>query len=434
MSSSISSSDSLGSVPGVVGEFQRRGLVHDVTEALPQRLKTSATTFYFGADPTADSLHVGNLVGLIAARRLQMHGHKPIVLVGGGTGMIGDPSGKSDERNLLSEQTLAKNVEGVSKQLRQFLDFEPGATQAQFVNNAEWLGSIKLVEFLRDVGKHFTVNTMVAKESVRSRMAGDTGISFTEFSYMLLQAFDFEELFRRLGCELQIGGSDQWGNITAGIDLIRRRNSATAHGLTWPLITRSDGKKYGKTEQGTVWLSADKTSPYAFYQYWINLPDADVDASLKTFTFLELDEINEVASQHQRRPEERLGQTRLADELTRLVHGATALGAARAASQVLFGSDPLAAAAEGFEALEGELPLARLSFEDFNTQRVSDLFVAVGLAKSNGEARRLGAQGGLSANGTPVDADDAASHLLLAHGSWILLRRGKKHYGLIRVA
>ena len=316
-------------------EFKWRGQVYDHTEAVPEILAKKKISAYIGFDPTADSLHIGNLVGMMALARLQKFGHTPIALAGGGTGMIGDPSGKSSERNLLSEEILQHNLSCIQKELASVLDFEVKTNPAKVVNNGDWLSKLNLIEFLRETGKYFTVNYMMAKDSVRSRIEREDGISYTEFSYMILQGYDFWHLFKNEGCVLQAGGSDQWGNIVAGTELIRKKEGKKAHGLVYPLITKADGSKFGKTESGTIWLSAEKTSPYRFYQFWYNADDADVINFLRTFTWLNQHEIAELENALFERPEKREAQRKLAQLVTQMVHGETAVTKAENASQVL---------------------------------------------------------------------------------------------------
>src|SRR6185436_6140436 len=320
-------------------ELQWRGMVYDATEGLQGQFATERVTAYIGFDPTASSLHVGSLLTVMGLARLQRFGHVPIAIVGGGTGMIGDPSGKSLERVLLSADQIDENVAGVRQQLERFLDFGAAANAARIVNNADWLGTIDLLSFLRDAGKHFTVNYMLQKESVNRRLESEDGISFTEFSYLVLQAYDFLTLFDRFGCRLQMGGSDQWGNITAGIDLIRKLRATKAHGLVWPLLTTAAGTKFGKTEAGTVWLDAARTSPFKFYQFWLNTDDRDVIAYLKYFTFLDRDRIDALDRATERAPEQREAQRVLAREVTTVVHGAAQVERAEHASSLLFGED-----------------------------------------------------------------------------------------------
>ncbi|MDQ3147033.1 MAG: tyrosine--tRNA ligase, partial [Actinomycetota bacterium] len=348
----------------LLADLEARGLVHDLTDraALGGRLAEGPMTLYHGIDPSADSLHVGNLVGILVLRRFQRFGHRPIALAGGATGMIGDPGGRSSERNLLDPDTLGANLAGIKGQLEQLLDFGAGSRSAELVDNASWTGELRLLDFLRDVGKHATVNAMVAKESVRARMQGDEGISFTEFAYMLVQANDFLWLHEHEGCDLQVGGSDQWGNITAGIDLVRRRVGRRVHGLTWPLLLRSDGRKFGKSEGGNedVWLSASRTTPYRFFQHWMQVADADVGRFLLQLTLLDLEEARSVIAAHSAAPERRVGQRRLAQELTTLVHGADAATAAADAAHALFGADLESLPPGALAALDGEVDTTAL--------------------------------------------------------------------------
>lgn len=419
-------------------DLEARGLVHDTTdrEALAQRLSSGPIGVYVGFDPTADSLHAGNLLGQIMLRRFQLAGHRPVVLAGGATGMVGDPGGRSEERNLLDRDTLAHNVARIKGQLEKILDFDSGSMNAaRLVDNADWTANMGILDFLRDVGKHFTVNQMVAKESVRSRMESENGISYTEFSYMLLQANDFRHLCEFESVEMQMGGSDQWGNITAGADLIRRRLGRPAYGLTWPLLTRSDGKKMGKSVQGALWLDAEKTSPYQFRQYWMQLPDEDVRRFLLQLTLRSVDEIDALVQEHERAPERRTAQQTLADDVTEIVHGGEARRAAAEAASILFGSDPTRASLSAFEVVEREVPTSSVPRD-----RLSDLIAVLTsseLAASNGEARRLISQKGVKANGSVVN-ERSEEGLTLAevepiHGSYILLRRGKTNFHLLRV-
>ena len=329
-------------MPDIVAELRWRELIHQTTDNanLQAWLNEKPRTIYVGFDPTSDSMHVGNLVAVMLLRRFQQAGHRPIALVGGATGMIGDPSGKSEERNLLNVEVLRANVASMEKQLRRFLDFDCGPNSALLVNNYDWMGRFGYLEFLRDIGKHFPVNVMLSKDSVKARLERtDSGLSYTEFSYMLLQAYDFVYLNEHYGCELQAGGSDQWGNITAGIDLARRIRGVQLHGITCPLLTKSDGTKMGKTESGALWLSAERTSPYKFYQYWYNTQDADVGKCLRYFTDLGQAEIEQLENQHAANPGQRAAQKRLAADLTRLVHGERGLAAALKASEIFFGAE-----------------------------------------------------------------------------------------------
>ncbi len=426
--------------PGLLEDLAWRGLVSDCThpEELGRRLAAGPVTLYCGFDPTADSLHVGSLVPLLALRRFQLAGHRPIALAGGATGMIGDPSGKSKERNLLDSAALDRNIRGVSAQLARFLDFRPGATSAMVLNNHDWLGKFTFLEFLRDVGKAFTVNSMVAKESVRQRMEDrDVGISYTEFSYMLLQAYDFYHLRSEHGCVLQVGGSDQWGNITAGTDLIRKRGLDDAFGLTMPLITNADGSKFGKTEAGAVWLDTARTSVYRFYQFWIRADDRDVIRYLKYFTFLSRAEIEGLEVAHAARPEAREAHAALARAVTDLVHGQQARLEAEAASGVLFGGDPSQLKPEALEELSGEVPAFDIPKDRWNAGiHPIDLLVLSGLSSSKGQARKDVEGGGVYINNRPVARDAFQAPLpgdTLLHGRFALVRKGKRNYALGRI-
>src|SRR5215203_3322523 len=371
----------------LLADLDARGLLHDSTDraALAARLASGPIGVYVGFDPTASSLHIGHLMGQITLRRFQLAGHRPFPLAGGATGMVGDPGGRSEERNLLDRETLRHNVACIKVQLERILAFD-GPHAATLVDNAEWTQPMSALEFLRDVGKHVTVNQMLAKESVRARVDSENGISFTEFSYMLLQANDFRHLFETAGVEMQMGGSDQWGNITAGIDLIRRRHAGTAFGLTWPLITRSDGQKMGKSAGGAVWLDPAQTSPYQFHQYWMQLPDDDVERFLLQLTFRSVDEVKALVANHQEAPERRTAQRALADDVTTLVHGAPAAVAAAEAAAILFGGDPLAASPGALVALAGEVPSSTASPAQLDD--VVALLTGTGLVSSNSDARR----------------------------------------------
>lgn len=419
-------------------ELSWRRLVNQTTddENLPRWLGERPRTVYVGFDPTADSLHVGHLMAVMVLRRFQRAGHRPIALVGGATGMIGDPSGKSEERRLLSVDQLRANQAGMEKQLRRFLDFDCGPTAALLVNNFDWMGRFGYLEFLRDIGKHFPVNVMLTKDSVKSRLGrDDTGLSYTEFSYMLLQAYDFVHLNEHYGCELQAGGSDQWGNITAGIDLARRIRGVQLYGITCPLLTKSDGSKMGKTESGALWLDAEKTSPYQFYQYWINLEDADVDKCLRFFTDLGAEELDAVAAAHRAAPEAREGQRRLAAELTRLVHGDEGLAAAIKATEIFFGAEIDRLSDAQLAAIFADVPHKRLGRDrlEGGGLPIVDALVESGLARSKGEARRTITQGGAYVNNRRIsDVDTILDARHLASDTVIVLRSGKKRYALIR--
>ncbi len=422
----------------IAAELRWRGLVNQTTddEHLPAWLAERPRTVYVGFDPTAESLHVGHLVALMVLRRFQQAGHRPIALVGGATGMIGDPSGKSEERNLLSLEVLEANVAAVKRQLQRFLDFDCGDRSALLVNNYDWMGRFGYLEFLRDVGKHFPVGVMMAKESVKNRLErSDGGLSYTEFSYMLLQAYNFVHLNRHHGCEIQVGGSDQWGNITAGIDLARRMGGEQLYGMTCPLLTKSDGTKMGKTESGALWLAADRTSPYRFYQYWINLADADVGRCLRFFTDLEQEEIAALEARHAADPSRREAQRCLAAELTRLVHGDDSLTSAQRATEVFFGAEIRELSDAQLGNVFADVPSKELARERLSGDGLPlvDALVETGLSKSKGDARRTITQGGAYVNNRRVDRLDALLGLSdLASESMIVLRCGKKNYALVR--
>ena len=424
-------------MPDIIAELTWRGQINQTTdERIAAWLQEKPRTLYVGFDPTADSLHVGHLVAVMTLRRFQQAGHRPIALVGGATGMIGDPSGKSEERKLLSVDVLQANQAGMGAQLQRFLDFDCGWNSAIMANNYDWMGKFGYLEFLRDIGKHFPVNVMLTKDSVRNRLERtDSGLSYTEFSYMLLQAYDFVRLNELHDCELQAGGSDQWGNITAGIDLARRLRGAQLYGITSPLLTKSDGTKMGKTESGAVWLSPDRTSPYRFFQYWKNLDDADVGKCLRLFTDLGREELEAVLAEHAAEPGRRVAQQRLASELTRLVHGEEGLATAERATAMFFGGEigslSDAQLNEVFADVPSrELPRDRLSGEGLG---VIDAVVEAGLAKSKGDSRRLISQGGLSINNRRVDnVERRLTTADLATETVMVLRTGKKNYALLR--
>jgi tyrosyl-tRNA synthetase len=419
----------------ILDDLEWRGLIADCTDfpELRKRLASGAVTLYCGFDPTADSLHVGHLVPLICLRRFQTAGHVPIAVAGGATGSVGDPSGKSAERSLLTKDQISANVDAVKPQLARLLDFRVTPNTARLVDNAEWTDRISFIDFLRDIGKHFTVNQMVAKESVRSRMEDrEVGISFTEFSYMLLQAHDFYVLARDQDCELQIGGSDQWGNITMGIDLVRKKLGRPSFGLTLPLITKSDGTKFGKTESGAIWLDPKRTSPYRFFQFWLNADDRDVIRYLKFFTFLGRDEIAALEAQHQADPGKRAAHRALARAMTELIHGTEAMEEAVSASEILFAGGTLEGLSEAtFNELVGEIPTRRLEtpIPAEGGIPVVDLFVASGLCPSKGQGRKDLEGGGLYLNNhrvTEVGRLIVLGDLLF--GRHLLLRKGRKNY------
>ena len=419
-------------MPDVFTELEWRGFVQQATPELRAHLASGRRTVYCGFDPTAPSLQLGNLMPLMLLRHLQLAGHRPIVLMGGGTGLIGDPSGKRDERPLLSKEQIRENLHRQRDQMGRLLDFDAKEVRPLVLDNAEWLVPQRLVDFLRDVGKHFTVNLMLQKESVQGRL--DAGISYTEFSYMLLQAYDFLHLFRKERCTVQVGGSDQWGNITAGIDLIRRVEGGEAHGLVAPLVTTASGAKFGKSEAGALWLDPEMTSPYKFYQYWINVDDRDLEGYLKLFTFMPKDGPQGIASllrNHAKDPGRREAQSVLARDITTLVHGKDAANNATSVSAILFGEfDPRAAKEGVYDALAREIPTATVSG---NAIPLVDALVQAGLVKSKSEARRQIEQGGIYVNQQREDRVDRAleSRDWLA-GRNLLLRKGKKDYALLR--
>jgi tyrosyl-tRNA synthetase len=413
----------------LLADLDARGLIHDTTDrdALSARLAKGNIGLYIGFDPTADSLHAGHLVGQLFMRRFQLAGHRPFPLAGGATGMVGDPGGRSEERNLLDDDTLRHNVECIKQQLTKLLDFEPGPFQATLVNNADWTHPIKMLEFLRDVGKHFTVNQMMAKDSVRARLDSEQGISYTEFSYMLLQANDFRHLYEHNDVELQAGASDQWGNIVAGVELIRRKLSSQAHAMTHPLMTRSDGSKFGKSVGGAVWLDPVRTSPYQFRQFWVQCDDAMVGTYLKMLSMRPLPEIDDLLEQQAAAPDRRPAQRALADEMTALVHGQEAAAAAREAADVLFGGDPTGASQAALETVAAEVPLVELH-GSLDGVRVHELLVQAGVAKSNGEVSRLLGQGAVRAGNRVLDADGLLASSDLLRGQFLLLRKGKRDF------
>ena len=425
-------------------DLQWRGLVHQSTDpALDAWLNEKPRTIYVGFDPTADSLHIGHLLGVMMLRRFQQAGHRPIAVVGGATGMIGDPSGKSAERNLLSKEQLQQNIAGMAQQMRAFLDFDEGKSSALLLNNFDWCGPWSYLEFLRDVGKNFPVNVMLAKDSVKSRLGrgegadAQAGMSYTEFSYMLLQAYDFVHLFDAHGCELQGGGSDQWGNITAGIDLGRRMRGAQLQGFTWPLLTKSDGAKMGKTESGAIWLAPERTSPYQFYQYWFNVDDADAANCLRLLTELPRAEIESLDASRAADAAKRESQRRLAEELTGLVHGEAGLAAAKQATDIFFGAEISDLTDRELGQIFADVPSKELSAATLQGAGlpIIDALVEAGLAASKGEARRTVTQGGAYVNNRRVEGVEAAlTPASLASETVVVLRSGKKKYALLRFA
>lgn len=419
----------------VLQELEWRGLIADCTDAPTLSQRTQPITLYCGFDPTADSLHVGHLVPLLALRRFQNLGHHPIAVAGGATGSIGDPSGKSAERQLLTKDHIKANVEAVRPQLAKLLDFEAKPNPARLVDNADWTANVSYLDFLRDIGKHFSVNQMVAKESVRARMEDrEVGISYTEFSYMLLQSFDFYVLCRDYDCELQIGGSDQWGNITTGIDLVRKKLGRASYGLTLPLITKADGTKFGKTESGSVWLDPAKTSVYRFYQFWINADDRDVIRYLKFFTFLSREEIEALEKQHTENPGARAAHRALAKAVTDLIHGPNATAEAQRASEILFGGELAGVSETTFKEIVGEVPTKDIEKSKLEGTGLAlvELLVHAGLCSSKGQARKDIEGGGVYVNNIREAAiQRVVTTNDLLFGKHVLLRKGKKNYVVI---
>ena len=425
-----------------IEELRWRGMIQDIMPETEQHLMEGLRAAYVGFDPTADSLHIGNLVGVMMLRHFQNYGHKPYALVGGATGMIGDPSGKSVERNLLTEEVLAHNIAGIKKQLAKFLDFESTApNRAELVNNYDWMKEFSFLSFIRDIGKHITVNYMMAKDSVKKRFdpnENTDGMSFTEFSYQLLQGYDFLHLYREKNLTLQMGGSDQWGNITTGTELIRRIAGGKAYALTCPLITKADGTKFGKSEGGNVWLDPEKTSPYKFFQYWINTSDADAERYIKIFTMLSKEEINSLIAQHTEAPHLRILQNKLAEELTLLVHGREELEKAKKASQILFGNSTSADLRTldektFLEVFDG-VPQAEVSAADIagGLDMIAILSAKTGFISSNSEARRALKENSISVNKEKVGEDYQIAEKDLVDGKFILLQRGKKNYFIVK--
>ena len=425
-----------------IEEVTWRGMLHDVMPGTEEHLMEQMRVAYVGIDPTADSLHIGHLVGVMLLKHFQSAGHKPLALVGGATGMIGDPSGKSNERNLLTEEDLQHNQNAIKRQLAKFLDFdssEPNA--AEMVNNYDWMKDFSFLDFIRDVGKHITVNYMMAKDSVKKRLNGEAadGMSFTEFTYQLVQGYDFLHLYSNKNCTLQMGGSDQWGNITTGTELIRRKEQGKAYALTCPLITKADGTKFGKSEGGNIWLDPERTSPYKFYQYWLNTSDADAEKHIKIFTFLSKEEIEKLIAEHNEAPHLRPLQKRLAEEVTVMVHSREDFENAVKASGILFGN----ASADDLKALDAKtflevfdgVPQAEISMEDLNAgiDIVDVLNTNSGFMKSNGEARRALAENSISVNREKVQEGFSLSTNDLINNQFILLQKGKKNYFVLNV-
>jgi tyrosyl-tRNA synthetase len=424
-----------------VEELRWRGMLHDIMPETEEYLAENKTIGYIGFDPTADSLHIGSLVPIIILMHFQKAGHVPVALVGGATGMVGDPSGKSDERNLLDEETLNRNIAGVKAQLERYLDFNDTADNAAvMVNNYDWMKGISLIDFVRDVGKHITVNYMMAKDSVKKRLSADaqTGMSFTEFTYQLFQGYDFYHLYKDIDCKLQMGGSDQWGNITTGTELIRRKAQGKAYALTCKLITKADGSKFGKTADGNVWLDAKRTSPYKFYQYWLNSSDADAEDFIKIFTFLDKETIDDLIAEHRESPHMRLLQKKIGEEVTVLTHGQEAYQNAIKASNILFGRST----AEDLKSLDEQtfldvfdgVPQAEISRTAIeNGLGVVPAFAEMGFLKSNGEVRRAIKENSISINKVKVQEDFVITTNDLIANQYVLLQRGKKTYFLLKV-
>ena len=408
----------------ILDDLAARGLIHDTTDidSLRERLDAGPITLYHGIDPSASSMHIGNYVGVLALRRFQDAGHNVIVLVGGATGMIGDPGGRSEERNLLDEDALANNIAGLRSQLERLVDLSvPGS---QMVSNYDWTKDMSVLDFLRDVGKHVTVNQMVARDSVKSRMESEHGISYTEFSYMLLQAMDYHHLNTAEGCELQIGGSDQWGNIAQGVDLIRRREGAHVHGLTWPLITRADGQKFGKSVSGAVWLDADRTSPYEFHQYWKNVDDRDVERFLLQLTLMSVDDVAAIIADHEQAPHERRAQQALADAITELIHGPELVASANVAAKVMFSN--AVPTTDELAGLRGVVPETVVEQSNLGDEPVVALLIASGLASSKRDARQALKDGAVRWNGEKVEGD-----LDLEADTVAMLQKGKRNKHLV---
>lgn len=426
-----------------VEELRWRGLLHNIMPGTEEQLQKESTSAYIGFDPTADSLHIGSLVQIILLMHLQRAGHKPIALVGGATGMIGDPSGKSNERNLLDEETLNQNIKGVKKTLERFIDFSSDAgNAAEMVNNYDWMKNLSFLEFARDIGKHITVNYMMAKDSVKNRISSESkeGMSFTEFTYQLVQGYDFLHLYTHHDCKLQIGGSDQWGNITTGTELIRRKVQGKAFALTSPLVTKADGTKFGKTEGGNIWLDENRTSPYKFYQYWLNASDEDAENYIRIFTFLDKETIDTLVQEHKKAPHLRLLQKRIGEEVTVMTHGKEAWENAVRASSILFGRST----AEDLKSLDEQtfidifegVPQADLSLEDLEhgVDVVDALNEKSGFLKSNGEARRALKENSISINKEKVKEGFVLSNKDLIANKFVLLQRGKRNYFLLKVS
>ena len=422
----------------LIEELRWRGLIQDIMPGTEEQLLKEKTSGYIGFDPTSDSLHIGSLVPILLLVHLQKAGHQPIALIGGATGMVGDPSGKSQERNLLDEATLQKNLEGIKKQLQKFLDFESNIdTAAEMVNNYHWFKNMSFLQFIREVGKHITVNYMMSKDSVKKRMDGETGISFTEFTYQLVQGYDFYWLYQNKNCKLQMGGSDQWGNITTGAELIRRKAGGEAFAFTCPLLTKSDGGKFGKTESGNIWLDAEKTSPYHFYQFWLNAADTDAEKWIRIFTFLPQHEINNLIEEHKKDQSKRMLQKKLAEALTVFVHGKEEYQKAIATTEKLFNQKNADAGLLSEEDLRNMQGIVNIDFSKEKLQHGIDAvtFLAeTAIFPSKGEARKMIENGGVSINRKKVDSlQMTVDSSLLLHEKFLLVQKGKKNYYLVNV-
>ncbi len=424
-------------MPNLLDEYRWRGMLHDATEGARAAFDEGSVTGYIGFDPTAASLHVGSLLVIMLLVHLQRAGHSPVALVGGGTGLVGDPSGKSQERPLMSREDVERNIEGIRAQLAHFLDFEAQGNPARIVNNLDWLAELSALDFLRDVGKHFSMNALLRKETNRRRLEDeDVGMSYTEFSYSLLQAYDFLALYDRFGCTLQMGGSDQWGNIVAGVDLIRRVRGARAYGVVSPLVTTTSGAKFGKTEEGTVWLDPALTSPFRFYQFWLNADDRDAKQYLRYFTLLDEAAVRELESATEERPRERAAQRALASEVTERVHGGAGLAKAEQATRVLFGGEIAGLSADEVEEIFHDVPSSTVAREDLSGEGLDlvELLAETSLAGSRGDARRSIEGGGIYVNNARVADTDRQVRLENAvEGRFLVLRKGKKNYHLVRL-
>lgn len=420
----------------LIKELEWRGMIQDIIPGTEEQLNNEVTTGYVGFDPTADSLHIGSLVPIILLVHLQKSGHKPIALVGGATGMVGDPTGKSEERNLLSAEILLHNQEGIRRQLEKFLDFSSVETAAEMANNADWFREMNFLDFIRDVGKYITVNYMMAKDSVKKRLDGESGMSFTEFTYQLIQGYDFHWLYENKGCKLQMGGSDQWGNIVTGTELIRKKSGGEAFAFTCPLIRKADGGKFGKTETGNIWLDVNKTSPYQFYQFWLNATDSDAETWIKIFTFLDRPTIEELVSKHKEDASKRILQKRLAEEITEWVHGAENLKIAIDTSNKLFENQQAPASdlsESDLQSIEGVVT-SSITKEKFINSDLTTLLVEAGIFLSKGEAKKMIANGGVSINRNKVqDLQTKPDETMLLHKKYVLIQKGKKNYYLLNV-